>query len=306
MRIGVMLDGSAPLPTLLDQFAQAERAGFASAWLPNIFANDALTVLALAGMRTSRIELGTSVVPTFPRHPTALAQQALTVQAATAGRLTLGIGLSHRPVIEQMMGLDFAKPVRHMREYLTALTALLSGAPAHVDGELYRIHLQLSVPNAAPPPVLVAALGPQMLELAGRAAAGTVTWMGGPTYLAQDVVPVITAAAQTAGRPAPRIVAGFPIAVTAQQDTARRAAQRVFAVYATLPSYRAILDREGATDAADVAIIGDEAEVAARMRALAAAGVTDLACSFYPVKEDPDVQARSYAALAALAARGVG
>ncbi len=301
MRIGVMLDAGAPLKSVLSQFMQAEDAGFASAWLPNIFANDALTVLALAGARTNRIELGTSVVPTFPRHPSALAQQALTVQAATGARLTLGIGLSHKPVIEQMMGLDFGKPVRHMREYLAALTALLSGQPAAFDGDVYRIHMQLSVPDAPPPPVLVAALGPQMLNVAGRMAAGTITWMGGPTYLAQDVVPVITAAAQEAGRPAPRIVAGFPIAVTDQVEAAKAAARRVFAVYATLPSYRAILDREGVADAAGVALIGNEQAVAAQVARLSAAGVTDLICSFYPVKEDPDAQARSYAALAKLA-----
>ncbi len=301
MRIGVMINGGAPLKSVVSQAMQAEEAGFTSAWLPNIFANDALTALALAGTRTSHIELGTAVVPTFPRHPTALAQQALTVQAATAGRLTLGIGLSHKPIIEQMMGLDFSKPVRHMREYLAALTALLSGQPANFDGDVYRIHLQLSVPDAPPPPVLVAALGPQMLSVAGRMAAGTITWMGGPTYLAQDVVPVITAAAQEAGRPAPRIVAGFPIAVTDQVEAAKAAARRVFSVYATLPSYRAILDREGVADAAGVAIIGNEQEVAAQVARLADAGVTDLNGAFYPVKEYPDVQAHSYAALARLA-----
>ena len=301
MRIGVLLDAGAPLKSVVSQVTQAEEAGFASAWLPNIFANDALTVLALAGAHNSRIELGTAVVPTFPRHPTALAQQALTVQAATGGRLTLGIGLSHKPVIEQMMGLDFSKPVRHMREYLAALTALLSGQPANFDGDVYRIHMQLTVPDAPPPPVLVAALGPQMLSVAGRMAAGTITWMGGPTYLAHDVVPAIHAAAQEAGRPAPRIVAGFPIAVTDQVEAAQAAARRLFAVYATLPSYRAILAREGAADAADIAIIGNEQTVAAQVARLAAAGVTDLNCAFYPVKEDPDVQARSYAALARLA-----
>jgi len=301
MRIGVMLDGSEPLQSVVSQFSRAERSGFASAWLPNIFANDALTVLALAGAHTSCIELGTAVVPTFPRHPTALAQQALTVQAATNGRLALGIGLSHKPVIEQMMGLDFARPVRHMREYLAALTALLSGQPAHFDGDVYRIHLQLAVPGASPPSLLVAALGPQMLQVAGHLAAGTITWMGGPTYLAQDVVPAIQAAAQEAGRPTPRIVAGFPVAVTNQIEAAKAAARRIFAIYATLPSYRAILDREGAADAADVALIGDEQAIAAQVAHLAAVGVTDLICSFYSFEEDVEVQTRSHTTLAQLA-----
>ena len=302
MRIGLFMLASAPLPAILSQVEQAERAGFATAWLPNIFAHDALTVLALAGQRTAAIELGVGVVPTYPRHPAALAQQALTVQAATGNRLLLGIGPSHQVVIEHMMGLSYARPIVHMRDYVRALTELLSGQPCHFTGERYQIDLQLTVPGATPPPVLLAALRPQMLRLAGQLAGGTITWMGGPRYLQDVAVPAITQAAREAGRSAPRVVAGFPVAVTQKPEAARAAASHIFKVYATLPAYRAVLDIEGAADAADVALIGTQAEVEQRLEQLAAIGVTDLAAVVYDVPDDPAARQRTYDFLAGAAA----
>lgn len=285
MRIGVNLGlggGVSGLEGLLRRIAAAEARGLAGAWTPNIFAFDALTVLALAGPRTGRIELGTYVVPTYPRHPAALAQQALTVQAATGNRLTLGIGLSHRVAMEGMLGFDWSHPIRHMREYLQALDALLSGEPATFAGEEFRVKdYQITVPGATPPPVLVAALGPQMLRLAGQFAAGTAIWMGGPRYLANDCVPVIAEAARRAGRPAPRVLVGLPVCVTDRPEEVRRQAATAFERYGQLPSYRAILDKEGAAGPADVALIGPEAAVRAGIGALAAAGATDLVASVY-------------------------
>lgn len=304
MRIGLFLLTSAPLSIILSQIERAERAGFATAWLPNIFGHDALTVLALAGQHTTQIELGAGVIPTYPRHPAALAQQALTVQAATGNRLVLGIGPSHQVVIEQMMGLSYAKPIPHMRDYLRALTSLLTGQPAHFKGDAYQINLQLAVPEATPPPVLVAALRPQMLRLAGQLADGTITWMGGPRYLQDMAIPVIAHAARDAGRPAPRIVVGLPVAVTQKLDAARAAASRIFAVYATLPAYRAVLDIEGAVDAADVALIGTEAEVAQRLQELATIGVTDFAAVVYDIPDDPVAHERTYDFLAGVATAG--
>jgi F420-dependent oxidoreductase-like protein len=291
------------LPKLLGRVEQAERDGYATVWFSNIFELDALTVIALAGQRTSRIELGTAVVPTYPRHPAALAQQALTVQAAAANRLALGIGPSHQVVIEQMLGLSYARPLRHMREYVGALNALLGGQAAHVAGELYNIHLQLAVP-VAPPPVLIAALRPQMLQLAGQLAGGTITWMGGPKYLKGTAIPTLSQAARDAGRAAPRVVAGLPIAVTSNPASARTAASRIWADYATLPAYRAVLDIEGAAGAADIALIGDEAGVEQRLAHLAAIGVTDLAATIFNIPEDPDAPERTYAFLAGLATSG--
>ena len=197
MRIGINagLARGTSLNDLLTQFERAEQVGFASVWLANIFGPDALTTLALAGQRTQRIELGTAVVPTYPRHPAALAQQVLTVQAATNNRLALGIGLSHKVVIETMFGLDYSKPILHAREYLSALNGLLTGQSTKFEGKLYRVQAQFTIPNATPPPVLFAALGKQMLELAGRMTQGTVTWMGGLKYLADTAVPIITQSA---------------------------------------------------------------------------------------------------------------
>lgn len=309
MRIGIGIGAGAgqdgTIDELLQQFERAETDGFASAWVANIFSHDAITLLALAGRVTSRLELGTFVVPTYPRHPVALAQHALTAAAAADGRFTLGIGLSHRVVIEDMLGLDYSKPIRHAREYLSVLIPLLEGQHVRFRGELYRVNAQVSVPGGSRPPVVVAALGPQMLRLAGRMADGTATWMGGPSYLANTAVPTITAAAAEAGRPAPRVVAGFPIAVTKEVDAARAAASKTFQVYGTLPSYRAVLDVEGAADPADIAIVGSEAEVEAQVRGLASAGVTDLNVSLFSVQDDPEATSRTRAFMAELARAGV-
>jgi F420-dependent oxidoreductase-like protein len=291
MKIGLMIAtaGAADLNAVLGQIERAEALGLASVWVPSVRSFDALTVLALAGRQTRTVELGTFVIPTYPRHPAALAEQALAVQAASGGRLALGIGLSHRRTMEAMLGFDWSHPIRHMREYLTCLTPLLRGELTSFAGQEFRIEgYQLSVPGATPPPVLVAALGPQMLRLAGRLADGTAVWMGGPRYLAEHALPGITAAAQQAGRPAPRIVAGLPICVTDHPDEVRERAARAFERYGQLPSYRAILDREGAEGPADVSLIGSEAHVRAGLRQLESAGATDLAASLYaPRGEDP-------------------
>jgi 5,10-methylenetetrahydromethanopterin reductase len=299
MKIGLMMTtGDLPINAVLAAFEDAEARGFDSAWLANIRGFDALTVLALAGRSTRTIELATFVTPTYPRHPSALAQQALTTQAATGGRLTLGIGLSHRVTMEGALGLDWNHPVRHLREYLGCLIPLLRGEAATFAGEEYTLNgYQLSVPGASAPSVLVAALGPQLLRVTGRLADGTAVWMGGPRYLAEHAVPTISAAAKEAGRPAPRIVAGLPICVTDRPEAVRERANQAFARYGELPSYRAVLDRqEAGTSPGDVALIGNEAQVQAGIDELQAAGVTDLVASvFAPRGEDVE---RTYALLA--------
>jgi F420-dependent oxidoreductase-like protein len=309
MRIGIGVGAGAGTEGALDQMIgevqKAEADGFASVWVANIFGVDALTFLALAGRETKTIELGTFVVPTYPRHPTAIAQQALTVAAASNNRFTLGIGLSHKVVIENMFGLDYSKPIRHMREYLSVLMPLLEGKQVNFQGEEYRVAAQMSVPGANRPPVLVAALGPQMLKLAGKMADGTATWMGGPHYLRDTAAPLLRAAAAEAGRPAPRIVSGFPIAVTDNVDAAKASASKVFAIYGTLPSYRAVLDVEGAADASAIAIAGSEKEVERQVRDLANCGVTDLNASIFPVEGDKNVFPRTYELLKGLAKAGV-
>jgi F420-dependent oxidoreductase-like protein len=279
MRIGVIsgvtAGGDGSIDGVVREAKALEARGFASLWLPNIFGLDAITTLALAGRETARIEVGTAVVPTYPRHPIAMAQQALTAGAAAGGRFTLGLGLSHKIVIEDLMGMSYAKPLRHMREYLTVLGELLAGRPAKFAGEEYRVNLGLQVPGAKPVPVLVAALGEQMLRLAGRLADGTILWMTGPKTIEQHVAPTLFGAAKQAGRPQPRIVANLPIALTNAPDAARRWVGANFAIYGSLPSYRAMLDREGAAGPAEVTLAGDEKTLDAALDRLADLGVSD-------------------------------
>src|SRR3984893_14320802 len=186
--------GPDPFSRLNEQLQRAADDGFASAWMSNLFGLDALTALAVAGSQVPGIELGTAVVPSYPRHPAVLAQQALTVALAVGpGRLALGIGLSHKIVIEDMYGYSFDKPARHMREYLSVLIPLLDGPPVSVDGDTLSAHIGLSTPRVGRVPVLLAAMAPRMLELAGGQADGTVLWMTGPAAVRDYVVPAITA-----------------------------------------------------------------------------------------------------------------
>ncbi len=258
------------LQTVADQ-------GFSSFWMPQIFGLDALTAIAAAAGDID-LEIGTSVIPTYPRHPMMLAQQALTAQQAVKGSIALGIGLSHQPVVEGMWGMPFDKPVRHMREYLTALMPLLHDKTTSFAGEVFTSRGAIEV-DAPAPPVLVAALGPQMLKVTGRLADGTITWMVGPKTLGELTTPVINDAAEEAGKPAPRIVAGVPVCVTNDVEAARATAATTYAIYGQLPSYRAMLDREGIDGPADLAIIGSAAEVTDRIAAFADSGVTTFAAS---------------------------
>jgi F420-dependent oxidoreductase-like protein len=284
MRIGVSLSdpsGPDPMTGLREQIQRAADDGFGSVWISNIFGLDALTALAVAGRDVPGIELGTAVVPTYPRHPAALAQQALTAAAATGGRLTLGIGVSHKIVIEDMYGYGYGQPLRHMREYLAVLLPLLDRRPASFTGTTVRANIGLSVPGEGRVPVLLAALGTQMLTLAGQQAEGTVLWMTGPATVRDHVAPTLAAAAAAAGRPSPRVVCILPVCVTGDPAAARERASKIFSIYGELPSYRAMLDREGATGPGDVAIVGDEDAVAAQIRGLAEAGVTDFVAGEY-------------------------
>lgn len=288
MRIGIFggIAATASIDEVVDDVGSAEDEGFAGYWVPQIFGYDALTLLAIVGRETRTIELGTSVVPTYPRHPAMLAAQALTTQQAAGGRFTLGIGLSHQPVIEHMFGMNFDKPVRHLREYLDILMPLVDGEPVSANGETLSANMTLDVPGTQPVPVMVAALGPQMLKLAGSRTAGTITWMTGPRTIEAHTAPTLRAAAEEAGNPGTRIACGLPVCVTDDVDRARKRAAQAYQIYGQLPSYRAMLDREGAEGPADIALIGDEASVEDRVRSLADAGVTDFAASEFGSGED--------------------
>jgi 5,10-methylenetetrahydromethanopterin reductase len=296
--IGDIAGRPAEFSELVAQAQRAEASGFASIWFANIFGADALIAATVCGRATTRIEVGTAVVPSYTRHPYTMAQQALSVNAAIGNRLALGIGLSHQIVIETMLGLSYAKSYSHMKDYLAALNPLLRDGKVRVSNDSYRVNARVAVLGAKPPSVLIAALAPKMLGLAGSVADGTVTWMTGPKTLADHTVPSIRQAAAAAGNPAPRIVAGLPLAVTDDAVAARHAAGRHFQVYGGVPSYRAMLDREGAAGPADVAIVGNEAEVSAQLDHLAAIGVTELIAVPFHVHAQDESLERSLALLA--------
>ena len=290
MRIGVGI-GETPgegggLDRVVEDVRDLERRGFASAWMPNIFGLDAIGALTVVGRETERIELGTAVVPSYPRHPFAIAQQARTASAASNGRFVLGIGLSHQIVIENMLGFSYDRPARHMRDYLEVLGPLMRGERVDHHGPQYQVHAELRVAGLEQPtPLMIAALGPAMLRLAGSMTDGTITWMTGPKTLEKHIGPRLRDAAREAGRPEPRVVAGFPIAITNKPDEARELAGKLFQMYGQLPSYRAMLDREEVEGPGDISMVGDEATLAKGLANLRSAGVTDFNAAVFPAEE---------------------
>ncbi|MCO5331309.1 MAG: LLM class F420-dependent oxidoreductase [Ilumatobacteraceae bacterium] len=301
MRLGTMSNAinAGTVGEVIDEAHRAADMGCATFWSPQIFGQDALTTLAVVGREVPGIELGTAVVPTYPRHPMMLAQQALTVQAAIGGtsqsRLCLGIGLSHQIVVEMMWGLSFEKPVRHLREYLSVLMPLLEGQPVKYEGEEFRVQGAITVAGSVRPSVVVAALGPQMLRVAGTLADGTSTWCVGPRTLADLTIPTLRQAAADAGRAEPRVVCALPVCVTDDADASRKLASQVFAVYDTLPSYKTMMDREGVDGPAGLAICGTEDEVRDQVRELQSIGVTDFNAGIY--SSDREEVARTVAVL---------
>ena len=263
----------------------ASDEGFEGYWMPQIFGLDALTAIAAVSTQVDGIRFGTSVIPTYPRHPMMLAQQALTTNQASGGRLQLGIGLSHQMVVEGMWGISFDKPLRHMREYLEILMPLIHTRSVSFEGETLTAKGDIDVPSD-PCPVLVAALGPRMLELTGRVADGTITWMTGPKTISDHTAPIIKAAADAAGRPAPEIAAGLPVCVTDDVEGARARAAQLFAIYGMLPSYRSMLDREGMSGPEDLAAIGSADHVAEQIAAVFEAGATRLAASEFGTPDE--------------------
>jgi len=285
MRIGLMIGPEKgryrqKVAQLIADAETAERQGFTSVWIPQIPGDfDALTAMTLLGRATERIELGTAVLPIQTRHPIAMAQEVLSVQAVCEGRFTLGLGTSHDWVIEGMLGLSYERPAHQMRNYLEVLQAALAGpGSVDVENDEYRVHSPMDVTDLGPQPVLLAALGPVMLRLAGEQASGTILWMADERAVAEHVVPRITKAAAEAGRPAPRVIAGVPVVLCSNNevDEARARANRVLGHAEFCPNYQHLLDRGDATDVGDILAAGDESAVVARLRSFRDAGATDL------------------------------
>ena len=288
MRIGIYggnVRRGQPLTSLVDEIVQREEQGFASYWTPQVGTFDALTMLALAGRHTSRIELGTAVVPSYPRHPSALAQQAATTNALCDGRLVLGVGPSHAPGIEAL-GLAYDRPALHMREYVTVLKALGGEGRVDFQGKMYQVRTGFACPDAKPFAVVISALAPLMLKAAGEVADGTVTWMVGQNTIGSKTAPALAKAATDAGRDAPRVVVGLPVCVHDDKAQATARAVQIFQGYGQLPNYRRQLDAEGLDQAGEIAVVGNEDEVSAELRGYFDAGATEVIASIYPAGDD--------------------
>ena len=288
MRIGIYggnVRRGQPLTSLVDEIVQREEQGFASYWTPQVGTFDALTMLALAGRQTSRIELGTAVVPSYPRHPSALAQQAATTNALCDGRLVLGVGPSHAPGIEAL-GLAYDRPALHMREYVTVLKALGGEGRVDFQGKMYQVRTGFACPDAKPFAVVISALAPLMLKAAGEVADGTVTWMVGQNTIRSKTAPGLAKAATDAGRDAPRVVVGLPVCVHDDKAQATARAVQIFQGYGQLPNYRRQLDAEGLDQAGEIAVVGNEDEVSAELRGYFDAGATEVIASIYPAGDD--------------------
>ncbi|MFJ5990448.1 TIGR03564 family F420-dependent LLM class oxidoreductase [Lentzea sp. NPDC092896] len=299
MKIGLAVGdvrGPATLDEVVGQVRAAADAGFATAWASQALGWDALTAIAIAGAAVPGIAVGTAVVPVPQRHPMMLAGQALTAQAATGGRLTLGIGAGVAAMVSGMFGLPTDRPVQRMRDYLTVLGPLLRGESVEHRGETLTTVGAVTVPGEVmAPSVIVAAMGPRMVRLAGELADGTVTWMTGPKALGEHIVPTITKAA---GSRTPRVVAGLPVCVTNTADDVRARIAEQFALAAQVSEYRATLDREGAAGPQDVAIVGTETQVAQALSRLREAGVTEFMAAPYGTADE---QNRTIGLLAELA-----
>jgi F420-dependent oxidoreductase-like protein len=283
MRIGIngssLVAIGAPLDQMVDHAAEAEAAGFASYWVAQLAVPDALTVIALMGARTSTIEIGTAVIPTWPRHPLMLAAQALTVQAAIGNRLALGIGLAHKSSVESTLKIPFVTPAKHMDEYLSVLLPAMSEREVSFTGDIWSAEVDSvgGAPGAEAPAVLLAAMGPRMLRLAGERTDGSILWLSGPKTIATVIKPALYDAAGAAGRPSPRIVASVPVCVTPKRDEVRAVIAGFLDGYNDLPSYRGVMDIEGADGPADVSLVGSEDEVREGLAAFAEAGATEFA-----------------------------
>lgn len=297
MRLGVMIgaergDMARKVSKLVSDIQWAESAGLDSAWMPQVPNDfDCLTMVALMAANTTRIELGTAVVPLQAQHPIALARQALSVHAMSGGRLALGVGPSHHWIVRDMLGLPYDKPAAYTRDYLQVLnTAIAGSGPVDVENDSFTVHNPTVLAADTPMPVLVSALGPVMLQIAGEHADGTSLWMADEKAIGEHIAPKINKAAAEAGKPAPRIVAGIPVTLCANSEieAAKERANRILAEAETSPNYQRLLDRGEARNVGDLCAAGDEESILKRFKQFADAGVTDLSVRLLPIGETRD------------------
>jgi F420-dependent oxidoreductase-like protein len=297
MRIGLMIGPErgrygTKVQRLQADARWAEEAGLATVWIPQIPDEfDALTAATLVGTETSRIEIGTAVIPVQPRHPIALAQQVLSVQTVCQGRLSVGLGVSHHWIIDEMLGLPYERPVATMAATLDVLDQALAGpGTVDVENDFFSVHNPLDITDVTPTPVLLAALGPRMLQLCGARTDGTILWMADERAIATHVVPNLTRAAEGAGRPAPRVVAGVPVCLCGDDeiDIAVARTNRILSEAEVSPNYQRLLDLGDARSVGDILLAGSESTIGKRLQAFADAGVTDISVRVVPIGEGRD------------------
>jgi 5,10-methylenetetrahydromethanopterin reductase len=294
MEIGIhsqlgLAPNAARIDAWIEELRHISHSGFRRAWVSQFpWEPDIMTLFAIALREVEGVELATSVLPIQLQHPMHLAQRALTLSMISGGRFILGLGLTHAMVTEGMWGIPWTRPIRWMNEYLDGLLPLLDGQPADAPGEIVTTRGAMQIADVTAPPLYIAALKRQMLRVAGRRTAGTITWMTGPKTLATEIIPTLRDAAEEAGRPpnATRVIAAFPVAVTDDVDTIRASAAQEFALYSTLPVYQAMLEREGYQSPADTGIFGDEDTVAQRIDELRAIGVDEFVAAIHANSEE--------------------
>jgi F420-dependent oxidoreductase-like protein len=285
MTVGVTLDSTGNdllIDVAVRQAREARASGLTSLWFGQTFGYDSPTLAALIGREVPGIQVGSSALPVFGRHPLLVAGQAQTAQAATGGRYNLGLALGTKLFTEGAFGLPFERPVARLREFLTVLRQLLDTGHADYEGELItaRTPNPATVPGAEPTvPVLVAAMGPQALRVTGRLADGILPYLAGPRALEEHIVPELTRAAEEAGRPAPRVVAFVPGVVTRRPDALRAKVYEALAFYNQIPSYARVIELSGHSHAADLAVVGDEKDLTETVRRYRDAGATDVVVS---------------------------
>jgi F420-dependent oxidoreductase-like protein len=297
MRIGLMVGPernryATKVERMLSDATWAEEHGLATVWIPQVPDEfDAMTAAALVARATERIEIGTAVVPLQSRHPVALLQQALSTQLVAEGRFTLGLGPSHHWIIQDMMGLPYERPAALTADYLDAIAAAMEGpGMVDVENDSFAIHNPMHVTDQPRMQVMLAALGPVMLRLAGARTDGTILWLADEKAIDEHIAPKINAAAAAAGRPAPRIVAGVPICLCAPHeiDAAKARADRVLSEASVSPNYQRLLDQGDATGVSDILAAGDEDMIRARLASFESAGVTDVSVRVLPIGDGRD------------------
>ncbi len=280
------------LPETVAMIRRADQAGVPSVWLTaGGLGADSLTTLAVAGTQTQQIQLGTSIVVTFSRHPVAMIQQAVAVAQVAPGRFRLGIGPSHRPTIEGTYGLPFTRPLEQVREYATILKQAFRDGQVNFDGQRYKVHAQ--VPNPPAVPLYLAALRPPAHELAGEIADGSISWVTPASYLRDVAKPaLLRGAAKRSDGVTPRLVAQVFGLVSADEAAVRQLGRERLAGYTRLPFYQAMFAGAGYPDARDgvvsdalleeLVLYGDEQKVSQGIRRFREAGVDELIVSLLP------------------------